>query len=221
MVPLSVTQAEQIAAIRSWAATRAIAATAIEDRPGYEATAERPDHLTRPPRIPEQHTDGRPRWARTRRKIGRLLMSVEIILIPLAIAAFSAWKAKTPLTKPDGKSLPSAPGCETNASSNSALVDTGAQVERQGDVITARWADNQGRFTKDPTGIWSVHFVGDTTLDEASDVVAHVDAAYGRQVSKKPHPPTRTGTHGRHGSESETVEDDHSVTLVLNVNTGT
>ncbi|WP_203231038.1 AAA family ATPase [Nocardioides caldifontis] len=32
MVPLSVTQAEQIAAIRSWAATRAVAATASEDR---------------------------------------------------------------------------------------------------------------------------------------------------------------------------------------------
>jgi ATP-dependent 26S proteasome regulatory subunit len=37
MVPLSITQAEQIAAIRSWAATRAIAATAAEDRTGYGA----------------------------------------------------------------------------------------------------------------------------------------------------------------------------------------
>jgi len=37
MVPLSVTQAEQIAAVRSWAATRAVAATATEDRSGYEA----------------------------------------------------------------------------------------------------------------------------------------------------------------------------------------
>ena len=35
MVPLSVTQAEQIAAIRHWAATRAVAATAAEDRTGY------------------------------------------------------------------------------------------------------------------------------------------------------------------------------------------
>lgn len=34
MVPLSVTQAEQIVAIRAWAATRAVAATAAEDRPG-------------------------------------------------------------------------------------------------------------------------------------------------------------------------------------------
>lgn len=39
MVPLSVTQAEQIAAVRAWAATRAVAATAAEDRSGYETTA--------------------------------------------------------------------------------------------------------------------------------------------------------------------------------------
>jgi ATP-dependent 26S proteasome regulatory subunit len=35
MVPLSVTQAEQIAAIREWAALRAVAATAAVDRSGY------------------------------------------------------------------------------------------------------------------------------------------------------------------------------------------
>ena len=34
-VPLSVTQAEQISAVRRWAATRAVAATAAEDRTGY------------------------------------------------------------------------------------------------------------------------------------------------------------------------------------------
>jgi ATP-dependent 26S proteasome regulatory subunit len=39
MVPLSVTQAEQIAAVRSWAADRAVAATAAEDLSGYTALA--------------------------------------------------------------------------------------------------------------------------------------------------------------------------------------
>jgi SpoVK/Ycf46/Vps4 family AAA+-type ATPase len=42
MVPLSVTQAEQIGVIRSWAATRAIAATAMEDRSDYDASDEQP-----------------------------------------------------------------------------------------------------------------------------------------------------------------------------------
>ncbi|MBM9475897.1 AAA family ATPase [Nakamurella flavida] len=39
-VPLSVTQAEQIAALRAWADVRAVAATAPEDRSGYAGPAE-------------------------------------------------------------------------------------------------------------------------------------------------------------------------------------
>lgn len=39
MVPLSITQAEEIAVVRSWAANRAVAATATEDRSGYETSA--------------------------------------------------------------------------------------------------------------------------------------------------------------------------------------
>ncbi|HMS75251.1 AAA family ATPase [Gordonia sp. (in: high G+C Gram-positive bacteria)] len=46
MVPLSVTQAEQIAAIRGWAADRAVAATSAEDRTGY--TTAGPDAGTAP-----------------------------------------------------------------------------------------------------------------------------------------------------------------------------
>lgn len=42
MVPLSVTQSEQIASIRTWAAKRAVAATAAEDRSGYETATEKP-----------------------------------------------------------------------------------------------------------------------------------------------------------------------------------
>ena len=55
MVPLSVTQAEQIAAIRSWAATRAIAATAAEDRTGYGAAS----NSTGPPPLPNGHHNAR------------------------------------------------------------------------------------------------------------------------------------------------------------------
>lgn len=40
MVPLSVTQSEQITAIREWADVRAVAATAPEDRAGYTATGD-------------------------------------------------------------------------------------------------------------------------------------------------------------------------------------
>lgn len=38
MIPLSVTQAEEITMVRRWAATRAVAATASQDRSGYETS---------------------------------------------------------------------------------------------------------------------------------------------------------------------------------------
>ena len=49
MVPLSVTQSEQIASVRAWATVRAVAATATEDRSGYETAV-----VTEPalPRMP-------------------------------------------------------------------------------------------------------------------------------------------------------------------------
>lgn len=53
MVPLSVTQAEQIAGIRAWATTRAVAATATEDRSGYETAA-----ASEPPQTPASTPSG-------------------------------------------------------------------------------------------------------------------------------------------------------------------
>jgi SpoVK/Ycf46/Vps4 family AAA+-type ATPase len=58
-IPLSVTQAEQVLALRQWADVRAVAATAPEDRAGYTTPA--PDALP-PPADPEAltHRGGRP-----------------------------------------------------------------------------------------------------------------------------------------------------------------
>ena len=52
MVPLSVTQAEEIAAVRSWADVRAVAATATEDRGDYAVAAPVPQ--AEPPSGPAQ-----------------------------------------------------------------------------------------------------------------------------------------------------------------------
>ena len=53
-VPLSVTQAEQIAALRAWADVRAVAATAPEDRSGYAG----PDQDSAPPATPDAQITG-------------------------------------------------------------------------------------------------------------------------------------------------------------------
>lgn len=65
MVPLSVTQAEQVSAVRSWAASRAIAATAKEDRAGYElmiAQTVGPDYSSSA--VPPRDSDGPARGGR-------------------------------------------------------------------------------------------------------------------------------------------------------------
>ncbi|QIG44475.1 AAA family ATPase [Nocardioides anomalus] len=60
MIPLSQTQAEQIAAVRAWAADRAIAATAPEDLSGYHTgVAQAP--FTAPPRPTQDGNSDEPR----------------------------------------------------------------------------------------------------------------------------------------------------------------
>ena len=62
MVPLSVTQAEAIASIRGWASTRAVAATATEDRSGYEtadAASPEPGAPGSPTGSPDGHAPAR------------------------------------------------------------------------------------------------------------------------------------------------------------------
>lgn len=52
MVPLSVTQAEEIATVRGWAANRAVAATAAEDRSGYETSSPTPEPQSKHAALP-------------------------------------------------------------------------------------------------------------------------------------------------------------------------
>lgn len=148
-------------------------------------------------------------------------MSIELILIPMAIAAVSAWQAKNAADDDGRQVVAVGTRMRNDRLLQFAIVDTGAQVSRHGDVITATWPTSQGRFTRDIDGIWSAHFVGDTSLDTASNLIANIDTAYGRHVQQEvlTRLRERAPTAGM-AVESETVEDDHSITLVLNVNTG-
>lgn len=148
-------------------------------------------------------------------------MSIELILIPMALAAVSAWQAKN-ASDDDGRQVVAVgTRMRDDRLLQFAIVDTGAQVARQGDVITATWHDSQGRFTRDANGIWAAHFVGDISLDTASDLIADIDTAYGRHVQQEVLTRLRERAPAAGMAvESETVEDDHSITLVLNVNAG-
>lgn len=146
-------------------------------------------------------------------------MSIEIVLIPLAIAAISAWQAKSSADEAGRQVVAVGTRMRDERLLTHALADIGAHVSRDSDTITATWGNAEGTFTKDANGIWTVHFVGDTDLDEATNVVAHIDAAYGLRVQTEVLARLRERAPAAGMEvESETIEDDHSVTLVLNVN---
>jgi hypothetical protein len=149
-------------------------------------------------------------------------MSIEIVLIPLAIAAVSAWQAKRAdtTTAPNGVLV-----CEVSTRMKDAhllqraLQDTGAIVQVDGSDLTATWADVAARFTRDQQGVWSAHITGSVDEQRAIGIVTAIDQAYGRQVQSAVVARIRA-----HASESgltlksESVAENRTVTMVLEIN---
>lgn len=144
-------------------------------------------------------------------------MSIEIVLIPLALAAISAYQASK--AEEAGQQVVAVQTRMKNEHLlEAALADTGATVDREDAVIHVEWGSTQARFTKDANGIWGVHFDGSTSLEEATALVQRVDVAYGRQVQQEVLARLRQrAPEAGMTVESETVEDDDSVTLTLTV----
>lgn len=148
-------------------------------------------------------------------------MSIELILLPMAVAAFSAWQAKSGADEAGRHFVAVHTRMRDGRLLKAALADTGATIADQRDVIVAAWGETQGRFTRDQQGIWSVHFPGETRYEMATTLIAKVDAAYGLQVQHEVLARLRDrAPQAGMEIESESVENDHSVTLVLNVNSG-
>jgi hypothetical protein len=146
-------------------------------------------------------------------------MSVSIVLVPLAIAAVSAWQAGRADVDDHGRVV-----CVVQTRMRdqglltAALRDSHAEVSHVDDRIEARWQGVEAQFVRDPDGIWQSHFTGDVDIDRASSIVAAIDVAYGRQVQQAVLAKLRerAPTAGM-SVTSETVENDDSVTLVLAV----
>jgi hypothetical protein len=146
-------------------------------------------------------------------------MSIEIVLIPLAIAAISAWKANSSTDVSGRQTVAVGTRMRDEKLLQRALADTDAQVSYDGDVISSTWLTCEGKFTRDADGIWSVHFDGETSLEDASELVSRVDTAYGQRVQHEVLSRLRERAPAAGMEiESETIADDRSVTLVLNVN---
>jgi hypothetical protein len=157
-------------------------------------------------------------------------MSVSVLLIPAAIAAVAAVnsaidnKAKNrEAAKAQEAAVPQVQVRTRMRDLNllqAALADTQAQVTRAAaDSLEAAWADATAVFERDAEGIWQVHFSGeDVDRRRAAEIVQAIDDAYARRVQQAVVRKLRERAHTA-GLElaSETVEEDQSVTMVLNV----
>jgi len=150
-------------------------------------------------------------------------MSVEVLLVPLAIAAIGAWQASRTEQAADGQVVCHvATRMRDHGLLTAALADTGASTAIEDEnTLVATWQGVQARFTRDQDGIWSAHLTGQVDQDRAMGIITAVDQAYGRQVQAA----VLARLHERAPAagmrvESQRVADDASVTLVLAVGSG-
>lgn len=146
-------------------------------------------------------------------------MSVSLVLVPVAFAAIAAWQAARPeeQTATDGLVVQHV---QTRMRDEhllaAALSETQAVVSRTPTDIVAEWTNVRAEFHRDEMGIWQVNFTGDVDAARASAIVTAIDAAYGAQVQRAVLARLRDrAPEAGMFVESETVEDDQSVTLVL------
>lgn len=149
-------------------------------------------------------------------------MSVEIVLIPLALAAVSAWKASRKEALPNGQQavqVGSRMRDETLLAN--ALADTGAVTTRTESTLNAAWSDVQAEFSRDDQGIWSARMTG--TVDEARaiNIITAIDQAYGRQVQQALLRTLRERAAAAGMTiEDEQIDAEQTVTLTLAVQAG-
>ena len=153
-------------------------------------------------------------------------MSVEILLVPLALAAAHAvvalGGAVTAAVGNDGKER-KAIAVQTRLKDPGLLVgalgSVGARAEAHNDgSIGGTWAGIAFRFVHNHDGTLSAHFDADVDVTRAQELILATDAAYAKAVQEAvaQRVRDRAGVLGM-TVESETVGQDESVTLVLNV----
>jgi hypothetical protein len=146
-------------------------------------------------------------------------MSIEIILIPLAVAAIGSWQAKRASDSLGARFVEVGTRMRNERLLELALHDVGAQVERHGDEISANWDQFTGRFVRDIEGIWTGHFPENMEIAVATEVVQRLDTAYGFRVQEEVVLRLQERAHDAGFQiESQRLEEDRSVTMVLAVN---
>ena len=110
-------------------------------------------------------------------------MSVSLILVPLAIGAVVAAHASRSGKDEAGRLI-----ChvQTRMRDSTLLAEalrrTGADVTVLDDTLVATWEGVHATFQRDDDGVWTAHLEGSVDDQRAVEIVAAVDAAYGRLV---------------------------------------
>jgi hypothetical protein len=148
-------------------------------------------------------------------------MSLEIILIPMAIALITKAKANAEENVPNASAHQVS--VETRMKNQDLLVNA---MQSAGCTVTATQNEIAGNFhsilftfKRDTAGIWNATFVAGTTLQAASQIIQAIDKAYGLEVQSEVlrKIKERAPQNGM-ALESETVNEDSSISLVLTVN---
>ncbi len=153
-------------------------------------------------------------------------MSVEILLVPLALAAAHAvvaiGGAVTAAVGEDGKER-KACVVQTRLKHPGLLVEAlqsvGAEAKLHSDgSISGTWERIGFRFVHHEDGTLSAHFDADVDVQKAQELILATDGAYAKAVQEAVRQRVRDRADELGMTvESETVGEDDSVTLVLNV----
>jgi hypothetical protein len=153
-------------------------------------------------------------------------LSVEILLVPLALAAAHAVVAVagavTAAVGDDGRER-KAIAVQTRLKHPGLLVDAlasvGATATAQSDgSVSGTWEGIAFRFVHNEDGTLSAHFDADVDVARAQELILATDAAYAKAVQETVAQRVRDRAAELGMTvESETMGEDESVTLVLNV----
>lgn len=142
-----------------------------------------------------------------------------MILVPVAIAAVSAWHASRTEEDEAGQLV-----CNVSTRMRDvtllrqALTDTSATVTQDGTSLLANWVGVEARFTRDENDIWSAHLTGDVDEPRAVSIVTAIDQAYGLRVQTEVLSRLRNQASSAGMTiKTEKKNDDQSVTMVLAV----
>jgi hypothetical protein len=143
-------------------------------------------------------------------------MSLEVLLIPAAMAAYAAWQARA------------------DAGEHNCLVETrwrhagllaqaledieAKRISAPSTTISATIEGIATTFVCGSDGIMTAHFPRDMSVDEAIAIVNKVDSAYTRRVQDAVYRRVRQRVRELgYELDSETVDADDTITLVVNV----